>query len=73
MTCHIAIEPLLSRVRDWWSRHNKLSRLDSKELERVAGELGMSTGSLEDLVRLAPTRQPTCMSALPRWACRKLT
>lgn len=49
-----AIESLLRRVRDWWSRHNELSGLDSKELERVAGELGMSTGALEDLARRGP-------------------
>jgi hypothetical protein len=54
MTSHIAIESLLGRVRDWWSRQNELSSLDSKELERVAGELGMSAGTLEDLVARSP-------------------
>jgi hypothetical protein len=50
MTSHFALEALLSSVRDWWRRHNELGSIDPKELERVAGELGMSTGTLEDLV-----------------------
>jgi hypothetical protein len=54
MTNHFALEALLSRVRDWWRRHNELGSIDPKELERVAGELGMSTGTLEDLVARGP-------------------
>jgi hypothetical protein len=54
MTSHITIELLLNRVRDGWSRHNELSSLDSKQLESVAGELGMSAGALEDLVARTP-------------------
>jgi hypothetical protein len=54
MTSNVALEALLSRVRDWWRRHNELGGLDPKELERVAGELGMSTGTLEDLVSRGP-------------------
>jgi hypothetical protein len=45
---------LLSRVRDLWRRHNELSGLDPKELQKVAGELGMSAGTLEDLVARGP-------------------
>jgi hypothetical protein len=54
MISHVALETLLSRVRDWWRRHNELSGLDPKELQKVAGELGMSTGTLEDLVARGP-------------------
>jgi hypothetical protein len=54
MTSHVALETLLSRVRDWWRKHNELSGLAPKELERVAGELGMSMGTLEDLVARGP-------------------
>jgi hypothetical protein len=34
--------------------YNELSSLDPKELERVAAELGMSSGTLEDLVARGP-------------------
>jgi hypothetical protein len=54
MESHGAVETLLTRVRDWWRRHNELSRLDDKELGRVAAELGMSTNALEDLVARGP-------------------
>jgi hypothetical protein len=54
MTSQGALEALLSRVRDWWRRHNEFSSLDPKELERVAAELGMSSGTLEDLVARGP-------------------
>ena len=54
MTSHVALEALLSRVCEWWRRQNELSGLDPKELERVAEELGMSTGTLEDLVVRGP-------------------
>ena len=54
MTSHASVESLLSRVRDWWRRQNELSGLDSKELERVARELGMSASALEDLVARGP-------------------
>ena len=54
MTSMANVESLLSRVRDWWSRQNELSRLDPKELERVANEMGMSTSDLKHLVTLGP-------------------
>jgi hypothetical protein len=49
-----AVETLLTRVRDWWRRRNELGGLDDKELQRVAAELGMSTNTLEDLVKRGP-------------------
>ena len=54
MTSHTAVEALLIRIRDWWQRHNELSGLGPKELERVASELGMSVSALEDLVERGP-------------------
>jgi hypothetical protein len=54
MTKYAAVEALLTRVRDWWQRHNELSGLDPKELERVASELGMSASALEDLAERGP-------------------
>jgi hypothetical protein len=49
-----AVETLLTQIRDWWRRRNELGRLDDKELQRVAAELGMSTNTLEDLVQRGP-------------------
>jgi hypothetical protein len=54
MSTHTAVETLLVRVRDWWSRQGELGYLDPKELGRVAGELGMTTNALEDLVARGP-------------------
>jgi hypothetical protein len=54
MSGSASIESLLTRVRDWWLRQNELSGLDPKELQRVAGELGMSAVALEDLVVRGP-------------------
>jgi hypothetical protein len=54
MDSHGAVETLLTRVRDWWRRRNELAGLDDKELQRVAAELGMSTHTLEDLVKRGP-------------------
>ena len=54
MSTHTAVESLLVRVRDWWSRQDELGYLDPKELGRVAGELGMSTNALEGLVARGP-------------------
>ena len=54
MTSHTAVEALLIRIRDWWQRHNELSGVGPKELERVASELGMSVSALEDLVERGP-------------------
>lgn len=45
-----SVESLLDRVRDWWRRQNELGGLGSHELGRVAQELGMSAGALEDVV-----------------------
>ena len=49
-----AAEGLLARVRDWWRRQNELSLLDSVEVGRIAGDLGMSSDTLRDLVARGP-------------------
>jgi len=54
MSSHVAVEVLLTRVRDWWRRQNELSGVDPKELERVAADLGMSTNALKDLAARGP-------------------
>ena len=54
MTSHVAVEALLTRVRDWWRRHDELSGVDPKELGRVAADLGMSTNALKDLAARGP-------------------
>jgi hypothetical protein len=54
MSTHTAVETLLARVRDWWRAQNELTNVDPKELGRVAGDLGMSTKDLKDLVARGP-------------------
>jgi hypothetical protein len=54
MESHGAVEALLTRVRDWWRRQNELSKLDDRELGRVAAELGISASALEELVERGP-------------------
>jgi hypothetical protein len=39
----------LARLRDWWQARDELGSLDRQELERLAGEFGMSARDLEDL------------------------
>ncbi len=49
---------LLERVREWWRTQNELSHLDRSELERIAGDLGVTVHDLEELVargRMLPT------------------
>ncbi len=44
----------LARWREWWRRWHELDNLDHKELERMAGEFGMTGQDLEDLVARGP-------------------
>jgi hypothetical protein len=53
MTSH-AVSTLLDRLRDWWRTQVELSRLDSKEIGQVAGDLGLTTDALKDLVARGP-------------------
>lgn len=53
MTSH-ALSTLHARLRDWWRTQNELSLLDSKEIGRVAEDLGLSRDALKDLVARGP-------------------
>lgn len=44
----------LVRLRDWWQARDELGNLDRQELERLAGEFGMSARDLEDLAAHKP-------------------
>ena len=44
----------LARWREWWRARDELTTLDRHELERVAGEFGMSALDLEDLAARGP-------------------
>jgi hypothetical protein len=54
MSTHAALEALLARVRDWWVARNELGNIDQSELGRIAGELGMTSEDLQDLVARGP-------------------
>ena len=49
-----AVSTLLDRLRDWWRTQVELSLLDSKEIGQVAGDLGLTTDALKDLVARGP-------------------
>jgi hypothetical protein len=44
----------LARWREWWRGRHELDHLDRRELERMAGEFGMTGRDLEDLVARGP-------------------
>lgn len=44
----------LARWRDWWRARDELGSFDRQELERLAGEFGMSAQDLEDLTARGP-------------------
>ena len=45
---------LLARWRNWWRTRDELGGLDREELERIAGEFGLSAQDLEDLASRGP-------------------
>ena len=49
-----AADHFLTRLREWWHRHNELGNVDRDELERIAGEIGMTGRDLEGLVARGP-------------------
>lgn len=49
-----AAEHFLTRLRAWWHRHAELRSVDRAELERIAGEFGMTARDLEDLTARGP-------------------
>ncbi len=48
-----AAEHFLARLREWWQR-SELAGIDRNELQRMAGEFGMSVHDLEHLVARGP-------------------
>jgi hypothetical protein len=44
----------LSRLREWWRRLSELDTMDRCELERIAGDLGMSGSELRELAARGP-------------------
>ena len=49
-----AAEHLLAHWREWWRRGHELGNIDRQELDRLAGELGLSTKELKDLEARGP-------------------
>ena len=49
-----AADHFLDRLREWWQRHNEFAGVDRDELERIAGEFGMTGRDLEGLVARGP-------------------
>jgi len=44
----------LARLSEWWHRHDEFGSLDRGEVERIAGEFGMTGRDLEGLVARGP-------------------
>ena len=53
MTSH-AVSTLLGRLRDWWRTQEELRLLDTREIGRVAEDLGLSRDALKDLIARGP-------------------
>jgi hypothetical protein len=49
-----AADHFLRRLREWWQRGSELASIDRTELQRMAGEFGMSVRDFEDLVERGP-------------------
>jgi hypothetical protein len=47
-------ENFLTRLRAWWQHRNELGGIDPNELERMAGEIGMSGLNLQHLAAQGP-------------------
>jgi hypothetical protein len=54
MPNHTALGALLTRLRDAWRARNELASFDQNELDRIAGDLGMTATDLKDLVGRGP-------------------
>ncbi len=44
------VQGLLQRVHLWWQQRHELGSLDRGELDRLAGELGLTASDLQNLV-----------------------
>lgn len=49
-----AADHFLNRLHEWWHRHGELRNVDRGELERIAGEFGMTARDLECLAARGP-------------------
>jgi hypothetical protein len=47
-------EHFLTRLRAWWLHRNELGSIDPNELERIAGEIGMTGRNLQQLAARGP-------------------
>ena len=47
-------EHFLTGLRAWWQHRNELGSIDPNELERIAGEIGMTGRNLQHLVARGP-------------------
>ena len=47
-------EHFLTRLRAWWQHRNELGSIDPNELERIAGEIGMTGRNLQQLAARGP-------------------
>jgi hypothetical protein len=54
MTRQDAIGALLGRLRDWWRRQEELRSLSDKQVGLIAADLGISIGTLKDLIARGP-------------------
>jgi hypothetical protein len=54
MRTQVAIGALFLRLRDWWRRRAELGALVDRQVEPIAADLGISTGTLRDLVARGP-------------------
>jgi hypothetical protein len=54
MSAFTAVEAFLTRLRDGWQARSELASLDRSELDRIAGDFGMSANDLETLVERGP-------------------
>lgn len=50
MPSTITFHGLLQRLQVWWQQRHELGSLDRGELDRLAGELGLTAGDLQNLV-----------------------
>lgn len=49
-----AIAGRLARLRDWWQRRHEFDGVDSREIERIAHDVRMTTEELKAFVALGP-------------------
>ena len=54
MSAQDAVGALLARIGRWWQRGDDLHALDGAEIERIAADLSIDTGTLKDLGTRGP-------------------